>query len=82
MYQLLFVRNKKDRRSGKEREERKIEKEGDEGVTESYCKRRERMKFTELHIAVVTFHPLKFIFSFLVPSYAFFVRCTRGRKKR
>lgn len=30
------------------------------------------MKFTELHIAVVTFHPLEFIFPFLILSYAFF----------
>lgn len=36
------------------------------------------MKFTELHIAVVTFHPLEFIFPFLVLSYAFFVGHVKG----
>lgn len=40
------------------------------------------MKFTELHIAVVTFHPLEFIFPFLVLSYAFFVGHMKGRKER
>lgn len=40
--------------------------------------RGERMKFTELHIAVVTFHPLEFIFPFLVLSYAFFVGHVKG----
>lgn len=40
------------------------------------------MKFTDFHIAVVTFRSLKFIFPFLVLSYAFFVRYTKARKER
>lgn len=43
--------------------------------------RGERMKFTGLHIAVVTFRPLEFIFPFLVLSYAFFAGYMKGRQR-
>lgn len=42
-------------KNGQNRERRSGKRKGE--VAESYCKRRERIKFTELHIAVVTFHP-------------------------
>jgi len=40
------------------------------------------MKFTELHIAVVTFHPLEFIFLLLVLSYAWVTRKERKGEKK
>ena len=63
-------------------EERERERERKKRKASRVIVRGERMKFTELHIVVVTFHPLKFIFPFLVLSYAFFVGYMKRQRKR
>lgn len=76
-------RTDRDREREGTKRERRTKRDG-RGVSV----RGERMKFAELHIAVVTFRPLpspptgEFIFSFLVLSYAFFASYMKGTGKK